>query len=149
MDIWLGRCNKTSTCDHCKQPITVGEPCIFGKLWMRFGAEGPEPRRWVKKFHWHAKRSSDSICCWLEQALDSLSQRPYIETRGRKKIRISKDRRKERLSTLRKRARVLQRLRQEMEYEDRNVDRIIRLGSQLERLKEEIIPLGGVPKNWE
>ncbi len=42
----------------------------------------------------------------------------------------------------------MQRIRAETEG-DGNVDVLIHLGSQLEKLKEEIRPLGGLPKNWE
>jgi len=124
---------------------------IAGKLWMRFTKEGGEPRRWVKNFRWHVRREQDGMCCWLEQALENLSRHPPVETRGRKKLVLPKEKRLSRLSVLRRRARVVQRLKLLMMLptKQRDIDEVIRLGSQLEEMKEEIAPLGGVPPSWE
>ena len=151
MDVWISRCNKTVECSYCHEPIHLGSPMVFGKLWMRFTGNDGQPRRWVRNFRWHAKRQSDGACCWLVSGLDELSRRVFVETRGRKKLCIPKDQRDKRLALLRKRARILQRLKFIMfaDPDQREVDEIVKLGGQLEDMKEEIASLGGVPKSWE
>jgi len=105
-------------------------------------------RRWTKKFHWHAKRKKDGQCCYLVQGLERMEKEPYVEMRGRKPLVMPKDIRMARLAVLRRRARVMQRLREEVEGEKPNLDLLIHLGEQLESLKIEILPLGGAPKSW-
>lgn len=151
MDIWVGRCNKSCNCIHCGELIELGEPEVFGKLWMRFTNEGAKPRTWVRKFHWHAKRKRDGQCCWLVQALEAFGKQKHVETRGRKKILLPKKKREARLRILRRRAKVMQQLRVEVEKapDVRDMEEMIRLGGILEELKQEIAPVGGVPKSWE
>ena len=148
MDIWISTCHKKSKCSHCGEDIENNEPCVFGKLWKKFTGKESEVRKWTITFHWHARRKSDGQCCWLAQAMEYLEKQEYTEMRGRHCIVLPKELREKRLSILRRRARVMQRIRAEME-EGGNVDALIHLGKQLETLKEEIAPLGGVPKNWE
>ncbi len=151
MDIWIGRCNKPSTCSYCGDKIEVGEAEVFGRLWSRRKGDSLVARRWVRTFHWHTKRPTDGICCWLQQGLENLANNPHVETRGRKKLLLPSDERLKRLRLLQKRAKVLQQIRTEMdkEPEDRNIDEIIRLGGIIEELKTKIAPLGGIPEGWK
>ena len=151
MDIWVSRCNKGCNCTYCGEPIEVGEAEVFGKLWLRFTSEGSAPRRWVKKFHWHARRKRDGQCCWLVAALAEFGKRVYVERRGRKRILLPKEDRDARLRLLRRRAKIIQQLRVEAEKspEERNMEEMIRLGGILEQLKVDIAEVGGVPKSWE
>lgn len=150
MDIWISRCNKTVRCAYCLEDITIGEPSVFGKLWQRKTADGIEPRRWAVNFRWHARRSRDGQCCWLIKGLEEFSLHPYVERRGRKKLLLPSDVQIKRLRLLRRRARLTQQLKQLMlsELDNTDIDRFITIGSQLEQLKEEIEPYGGVPKSW-
>jgi len=148
MDIWIGRCKKSAECNYCGETIENGEPAVFGKLWRQYGAEGGEVRKWTKKFRWHARRKRDGQCCWAIQGLENFDSTPYTETRGRRPLVISKEMRETRLRLLRRHAKVMQRLRVEMESGKANVDVLIHLGSRLETLKEEISQVGGVPKSW-
>ena len=150
MDVWISRCRKTVRCSYCSEDISNGEPMVFGKLWMRFTADGVEPRRWVKNFRWHAKRARDEQCCWLAAGLENLATKQFTETRGRKQLVMSKDKRDKRLCILRKRARLVQRLKFLMSAKpnNRDVDDIIKAGSRLEGLKEQIAPYGGAPPSW-
>ena len=118
---------------------------VVGKVWRnREGQVGfGYAKRWTIKLHWHTK-------CWIKQAIDALKKRPVIETRGRVKLEISKEQSAARVKILRRHAAVVQRIRIEMSKgEKQNIDRIIRLGSSINKLKEEIEPFGGVPKNWK
>jgi len=124
---------------------------VCGKLWQKYTEEGGEPRRWVKNFRWHAQRKRDSQCCWLSQALENTSQHPVTETRGRKSLMLPKEVKEGRLRILRQRARAVARLKELMEapLNQRDVDEIIKIGSRIEEMKENISQLGGVPKSWE
>jgi hypothetical protein len=122
---------------------------VQGKLWKKSIGEKSEVRRWTINFHWHAKRKQDNQCCWLEQGLDRVAREPHVETRGRKRLVLPKEVLEKRRLVMLRHGRVVQRLKAEMEAEPQELDRIIRLGEQLETLRLEIGPLGGVPKSWE
>ena len=145
MDIRVGRCNKPVQCAHCLESITVGEIAIFGKIWYR----QTSMKHWSKNLHWHGKRSRDGQCCWLVQAIEYLASKPYVETRGRRAILMSKEKRDERLCLLRQRARLVQRLKLLMTSPDQtDIDKVIVIGSKIETLKEQIALVGGIPKSW-
>lgn len=151
MDIWVARCNKTVKCRYCGEDITPGEAAVFGKLWRRYVSkeEGGKPLTWVKNFRWHAQRKRDGQCCWLVAALEELLKRPHVETRGRKKILLDKDTRRVRNRVLRERARQVQRLKElTLAPGPTEIDAIVRVGRKISDLKEQIEPLGGVPKSW-
>jgi hypothetical protein len=121
-------------------------------MWLRKAGEGTEVLRWVKNFRWHAKRNRDGQCCWLVKGLDDFNSRPYVEKRGRKRLLLPIDVRAKRLGLLRKRARIVQQIRTLMldddDIDNDSLNRCVKLGAQLESLKEEILPYGGVPKSW-
>jgi hypothetical protein len=151
VDIWLSRCNKTVTCSHCGEDIEVGEPEVFGKLWLRFSQDGEaKARTWTKTFHWHGRRKRDGQCCWLVQALEKFDSTKFIESRGRKKLLMPKEARDGRLKILRKHAKVLQQLRAIMEEPagDRDMVAITRLGGRLQKLRIDIEKFGGAPESW-
>jgi len=171
MDIWLTICRKTvPKCSYCKEPIKLGEVMIAGRLWLTSKKEG-EIRKWVKNFRWHAQRKIypdymrtigavgpvDPIgeeCCWLVAGLDYLSTHPQEETRGRKQLQLPKKQKDERLKILRQRARLVQKLKELMviplaEQSEVDTAKMIKIGSQIEELKEQISLLGGVPSSWE
>lgn len=102
----------------------------------------------MKKFRWHARRKEDDQCCWLVQGLDNFDKTPFVETRGRQPLVMPQDMRKARLRLLQRHARVMQVIKAESEREGVDVDRLIRLGSQLAEMKEQISLAGGVPKSW-
>jgi len=89
--------------------------------------------------------------CWIDQGVAALKQRgEVVETRGRNRLVLTDNDSLTRLKILRRRAAVMQRLRIEVAKPDgeRNIDRVIHFGSMLNKLKEEIESLGGVPKSW-
>ena len=152
MDIYLTACRKTiPACSYCGETIELSEPMVCGKLWQKYTEEGAEPRRWVKNFRWHAQRKRDGQCCWLAQALENLAKHPVLETRGRKRLILSKPVMQERLKILRQRARSVAKLNELMlaPLNQRDVDEIIKIGSRIEGMKERIDKLGGIPKSWE
>ena len=150
MDIWLSRCNKTVRCYYCLEDIVVGEPAVFGKLWQRKIVDGVKHLKWTVNIRWHGKRLRDGQCCWLEQGLEKLATAVHVEHRGRKRILMSIEHRKSRLFILKKRARLVQKLKAlaEAGTDKWDIDRVIEIGSQLEKLQEEIEPFGGVPRSW-
>ena len=150
IDIWVSKCRRTAKCNHCGQDIKLGEPVVRGRLWRQYEDRQSEAKKWVRNFRWHARRSTDGLCCWIEQALVHLGTQKYVEKRGRKPLVLSPEVRKARLRLLQRRARVMQQLRLEAEKapEVRDIERIITLGGQLTDLQIEIQPIGGVPKSW-
>ena len=87
--------------------------------------------------------------CWIDRAIAELESRAVVETRGRKKLEMTDATKDARTAILRRRASVIQRIKREVESPDgQNVDKIIHLGELLNKLKEEIEPLGGVPESW-
>lgn len=98
---------------------------------------------WSWYTRWHPQ-------CWIDQGLASLEKRPYIPPAGRTPCNIPDDMRKKRVSILRRRASVMQRLKGEMSkpYEEISLEAIIHFGEMLEKQAIEIEPLGGVPKSW-
>jgi len=153
MDVWLAYCRKTVKCAHCGEPIKPGDIAVFGRLW-RSSKEGGEARRWVKNFRWHAQKGEGQVNCWLAAGLDYLSTHPVVETRGRRQLQLTKEQKEARLKILRQRARLVQKLRFYMELplrcqNEEDVAAIIKLGSQIQELKEQIAKVGGVPPSWE
>ena len=157
----MGRCNKGVECSYCHEAIEVGEPEVFGKLWRQYGGKDGKSVKWVKVFHWHSKRKDtalaqiikiaiDNQMCWVIQALDNFGKTVHVETRGRKKLILPKEKRDGRLKLLRKRAKVIQQLKIVMEEhpKKRNMDEVVRLGLILEKLRVDIEQFGGVPKSW-
>jgi hypothetical protein len=95
--------------------------------------------KWRIRIKWHPD-------CWIEQGIEALSKTPVIENRGRQRMSLSDEDREKRLKILRRRASVLQRIKKEME--NNNVDKQIKLGCMLGKLREEIEPYGGIPESW-
>lgn len=152
MDIRIIRCKRSAKCRYCEQPITKGEPMVAGKLFKNTYQEQGR-RNWTMYFYWHAQRAEDGGCCWLDDGiarLDTPEATKLEAKRGRKPLTLSPEDKKLRFKILARRARVVQRLLEEMYKPEcnRSMDRIIHLGSQIEKQKEEIEPLGGVPKSW-
>ena len=150
MDIWITTCRRTAKCNYCNEDITLNEPVVRGRLWQRSN-ENSKPLRWVKQFRWHAKRVTDSQCCWLAQALDHLSSNPPVEHRGRKQLDLPAEVRERRLALLRQRARLVQRMKFIVlaDIESRDLGKIMIIGNQIEELRAKMIEAGGVPKSWE
>jgi len=134
---------------------------VVGKLW-RSSKEGGDARRWVIHFRWHAQKAPEvlglyPVNCWMQEGLEYLKAHPYEETRGRKQLPLAKEQKEARLKILRQRARLVQKLKTLMEAYDQeeahlsqeDLNYMIRVGSQIEELKERIEPLGGVPPSWE
>lgn len=86
--------------------------------------------------------------CWIDQAVAALEKITVVETRGRKKVAMPDADREKRTSILRRRASVVQRIRMETE-DGKDIDKIIHLGELLNKLKEEIEVVGGVPESWK
>ncbi len=131
----------------------MGEPMVLGKMLQKTTQKGEAvgARRGVMNFRWHAQKQPDNQCCWLLAGLEHLALNPYVETRGRKKIIMSKPKRDRRLAILRKHARAKSELQQLIligRLGQRDVDRVIVLGGQLEEMKDEMEDIGGVPKSW-
>jgi len=140
MDVWMKIANKKANCAHCHKPIVKGDYMVIGKLWRRRDGVA---RSWTTYLRWHVQ-------CWVDQAKAAVDRIPRVETRGRRKSPLDKESRDARVKILRRRAAVLQRIRNEISKpsEAQSFDRLIHLGELLNRLKSEIVPLGGVPKSW-
>lgn len=99
-------------------------------------------RRWKTKFYWH-------FDCWIANAKQWLENHPYKNTtkRGGKPRPITPEVRKLRFNILVRRAKLATRLREAISAKE--FETMSELLTKMEALKEEIRPLGGVPKSWE
>jgi len=146
MHIWISVLRKSAYCAGCGEPIALGESVVRGKSW-RIEDEGKKV--WSATKVWHTK-NRHGLCCWLEEGLLQLEKNPWTETRGRKRTAPSDADRAKRVAILKKRGSIMQRLKRAAAVPliHRDYEQIITLGAQLERCKEEIAPLGGIPSKW-
>jgi hypothetical protein len=151
LDVWISHCRRETLCSSCHTPILLGEPCVFGKYWIKYDSSaGLSIRPYTKRYHWHIKRSNDGGCCWIDQGLAVLP--PFVETRGRHPLLLSEDKKKTRLFLLQRHARLVQLLREEMEKlatGETSLSRTISLSEKLSALLPLIEEAGGVPPTWK
>lgn len=131
MNVWMRKCRKQAVCRYCKQPILNKDFMVVGQ--HRKG-------KWRFNRYWHPE-------CWIIQAKQKVEGKEYQETRGCKKMEIGEEDRKKRFKILARRASVLQRIKIAVGKED--YVNIVHLGEMLEKLREEIEPLGGIPAAWD
>lgn len=132
MNIWMSVCKKRAKCHYCPEPINSGEYMVVA---------GFRRGKWYLRHSWHPQ-------CWIDQAIVELERRgPMEETRGRKKMNVPDEVRSARFKIIARRASVIQRLKRAMVKGD--LERIEHLAGELEKLKAEIEPLGGVPESWK
>lgn len=131
-------CKRECRCAFCPEPIKLATPMVVGKLWFSKG----KPHKWYRMLRWH-------VDCWVKQGLMYLETHPYVASgaRGRKQIQLPEEQRKERLAIIRRRASYVQRLRKAVE--EGNMNKVVKIFSKIDVLKEEIESLGGMPKSWE
>ena len=141
MNVWIRKTRKRVKCRYCEKHIEVGEYQVVCQYFMKLKHSG---KTWVKRMSFHAREPN----CWLDRAVAELETRVVVETRGRKRNQISDDNREVRERLLRRRASVMQRIRQEMDGLMRP-DKVMHLTEMLEKLKLEIEPYGGVPRGWD
>ena len=133
MDIWQRYCKRITKCQHCLEPIIAGTIMVTGKLWRIHGV----PLKFTKTYYWHP-------VCWIEQGRISLEKIGYTR---RKKLELTPEQLTRRNLILRKRATVKVRLKRAIEAG--NLMTIDRLLEKMIKLKEEILPVGGIPKKWQ
>ena len=140
MNVWIRRTRKKTVCAHCGKSILNGEYQVVCQWYMKLKSN----RTWQKRKSFHPQ-------CWIEQGIAEVEKRPVVETRGwGSRPRVPDADKPARFAILRRRASVVQRIKKEVEKpdEEKDIDRIIHLGELLNKLKDEIEPLGGVPKSW-
>lgn len=144
MNVWIKKCHKQAACKYCPKPIVNGEYMVVCKYYRKTKSAAGDPQKWGFFMRFHPQ-------CWIDRAVAELESRVYTETRGRKKIEMLDETRVARLKIMMRHAAVVQRIKREVEKSENSyqVDRIIHLGEMLGKLKEEIEPLGGIPKSWE
>jgi hypothetical protein len=159
VEIYINECRYPVVCEHCKEKIALHTPMVTGKSWHIINKDSSSPQHIYHILHWHVSRPTDSICCWIEQGLTAYNLKLLTkeEKRGGKTLLIDSETRKKRLQILQRHARLVQMLREEMEklasdaiisVHQGSWERVATLGQRLEELKEQILPLGGVPKSW-
>lgn len=143
MNVYIVHCRRKSKCAHCEQEITVAQPMVVGVITL--GKNKHYTTKWKKTLRWHPS-------CWLEQGLARLEREPYISNKpGRPKRELEPVTRDLRLSALRRRASIVQRIRKLIDSESIDsvtIDRIVHLGEMLDKVKEEMTNLGGIPEKW-
>lgn len=144
MNVWIKKCRKRAKCNHCPKEITKGSYMVVCRYYKKTKNKSGVEQRWKFELRFHPQ-------CWIDQGIASLEAKPFVETRGRKRAEMTDDVRAARLKVMRRRASVTQRIKREVSkaIEGQSVDKVIHLGSLLNKLKEEIEPLGGIPPSWE
>lgn len=142
MNVWLRKTRRETTCkaDTCQlgnRAIRLGDIQVVTS-WVLVTPSG---QRWYKSKVYHPE-------CWLSQGIAAVEARQVVETRGRKRMTITDPNRTMRLSIMRRRASVVQRLNAEMSQQSPNYDKVGRMTDILEKLKVEIEPFGGIPSSW-
>ena len=142
MDVWMKRCKKKATCRHCNKVIENGSNMIIGSMWANHNRAVEGARKWKIMLRWHPE-------CWMRQAENAVEvrEKQSVEKRGRKSLVMSESVRVMRLSIMRRRAAVTQRIR--IEVEAGRSEKILHLGRMLADLEEEIEKYGGVPEKWK
>lgn len=97
-------------------------------------------RRFTYQPRWHPQ-------CWIEQGQNAVDKIQVVEKRGKIGLPMMDEEKKKRFRILARRAAVIQRIRKEIEG-GADVDKMVHLGGLLNKLKEEIGLLGGVPESW-
>jgi len=143
MNVYLVHCRRKCKCAHCPEEITVAQPMVVGVITL---GEGKHYKtKWKKTLRWHPN-------CWLEQGLARLEREPYISNKpGRPKQELDPTTRQLRLSALRRRASIVQRIRTLVaagSIDSKTIDKIVHLGEMLDKVKEDITKLGGIPEKW-
>lgn len=133
----MRRTRRRIVCRYCEKEILVGEYQVVCQHYMKLK---------TGKVWWF--RRSFHPQCWIDQAIADLEKRPVVETRGRKKMVLADADKSARTAILRRRASVIQRIKRAV-GENQNTDKIIHLGEMLNKLKEEIELVGGVPESWK
>lgn len=138
MNVWVRKTRKKSKCFFCGRDIETGTYQIVCQYFMKLKS-GPV---WTKRMIFHTVPN-----CWLDRAIAELDNKPVLETRGRRANDISDQSKEKRNKILRRRASVIQRLDGEM-YGKMRPEKLLHLTDLLEKLKEEIELVGGVPSSW-
>ena len=135
----MRKTRKRATCAYCGQPILKSEYQVVCQWYMKLRGG---------KTGW--KRKSYHPQCWIDQAVAEIESRVVVETRGKKRLEMTDGSKAVRFAILRRRASVTQRIKIEVSKsnEEQSIDKIIHLGDLLNKLKEEIELVGGVPKSW-
>ena len=154
MDVWMKECYRDTTCSYCGRIIPKGAYVICGKKWVTKSEASAtlDARKFLVRRYWH-ETNEEGQCCWIEQAKYYLSLRPkpVKSPAGRKRLELSESDRLARQKIVNRRSTIIQRIRTEWEkpFEIIDYDELSHLGEMLTRCREEIAPLGGVPKSWE
>jgi len=130
VNVWIAQCRKRTPCAFCGEDINCGEYMAVGVYYRG---------KWRHRKSWHPQ-------CWIDEGIDYAQRNPKPETRGRKTLQLKDEDRKRRFRILARRASIIQRAK--IAYSKGNFNALAKYGEQLEQLKEEIKPLGGVPESW-
>jgi len=153
MDIWMKKCVRQAICNYCGSPILNGDYIICGRYWIKHKSDiGTDKGMYRhKNYYWHCV-NSEGIHCWEEQAKFAIDNMPVVVSkRGRKKLNLAPEDRKERLRILNSRSTITYKIREELAKpdEDRDFSYLAHLGGELIKMKERIADFGGVPKSWQ
>ena len=140
MDVWIKRNSRLCKCNYCPAMIDKGEFMVTAKIWLN-----RQGKKWHINLHWHTG-------CWLQQGMEAIKEKertqPKLEKRGRPKLELSVVDYIKRHKVMMRRGSILQRIRVEMASDSTDFDKIVHLGSMLEKCKKEMEVLGGCPKDW-
>ena len=141
MNVWIRKTRKRTTCAcGCGKAILNGEFQVVCQWYMKLKSG----RVWQKRKSYKPQHG-------IDQGIAEVEKRVVVETRGwGSRPRVPDTDKPARFAILRRRGAVVQRIKREVEMQDgeRSMDRIIHLGEMLNKLRDEIEPLGGVPKSW-
>jgi len=143
MNTWMSRCRRQAKCTYCPEPILKGTYMVVVQVFTRDKRDG-DSRCWWLRLRFHPQ-------CWIDQAIAALEKRPTVDARDGHPLKITDGDKAARFAILRRRASTVQRIKREIAKpsEEQSTDRIIHFGDLLNKQKEEIELLGGVPKSWK
>ena len=130
---------KKAKCRWCEQAIEVGTPIIKIFFWNK----GDDSKRtWNGHIYFHFPN------CYSAQGMDYLNHNPYVpHSRGRR-AKLAPDDGRKRFLLVRKFNELVQRRRgNKLKYPDNAMMDAV-LAIRMLDVAKEMIPLGGVPKNW-
>lgn len=134
LDVWVTHAKRDANCGFCPEKVVMGSPELVTRSRRRMGG-----RTFTRVKMYHPE-------CWMAQGMQYLDTHPYVPKLGRPRLNLSLEDRAARKKLLMQHGQYLYRYRKYME-EGRVVPAVEQYLKAVQ-LREEIEPLGGVPRSW-
>ncbi len=147
MSVYIKRNRKSSDCKYCGKEIKHNDFVVIASFYKK----QKSGKIWSMQLKWHCR-------CWIKQGIKAVEEQelrePEIEkvseTRGRKvRLVLTEEQLHMRKKIMMRRAAVVGRIKKEVRNTAPSFDKIVRLGVQLDKCKEQIEAVGGIPSSWK